>query len=328
MAHRALITGAPGFAGSFLAEHLLECGDAVLGCSPDGAWEDRSPATLRGRVELFAWDLGAGAAEVARARRTLERFRPDWIFHLAAISVPEDCGSDRPTARANAVNVEGTRRVLELAASLPARPRVLFTSSSHVYARVDRRSPRVPETARLDPKGGYGRTKLAAEGVVRRAVHELECDAVIARSFQHTGPRQGPQMMLPQWAEQVARGGSDPIEVYTLDAWLDLTDVRDVVRAYRLLAERGKRGEVYNVGSGVNRRSGDVFELLRGDEGRGRPVVETRPGVKQDAVADATRLERATGWRPAIPLEQTVGDTLAWWRARVSSRGPGRERSR
>ena len=270
------------------------------------------------RVELVAWDLGSEQGLSAQARRQIERFEPDWIFHLAAISVPEDCGSDRPTPQAVAVNVEGTRRLVELAGSLGGRPRVLFTSSSHVYAPVDPASPRVDEHAPLGPKRGYGRSKLAAEEEVCRAVQQHGCDAVIARAFQHTGPRQNPRMMLPQWAEQFARRGAGPVAIYTRDARIDLTDVRDVVRAYRLLAEQGGRGEVYNVGSGISRRTGDVLDLLCEMADPDRPLVETRPGFKQEPIADVGRLVRATGWRAEVPLEKTVSDTLSWWRGQVS----------
>ena len=315
MSHRALITGIAGFVGGFLAEHLLECGDVVLGCSPDGMWEKDSPEELRSRVELAAWDLGDPEGISAEARRRIEDFRPDCIYHLAALSVPEDCGDEEPAPPAVAINVEGTRRVMELAASLRWRPRVLFTSSSHVYAPVSRESPRVDETAPLGPRRGYGRTKLLAEGEVRRAVDQLGCDAVITRGFQHTGPRQNPRMMLPQWARQFS-AGPEPIEVYTCDAQIDLSDVRDVVRAYRLLLERGRRGEAYNVGSGTSRRSGDVLELLRNLADPQRPIVELRPGFKQDPISEVTRLVQCTGWRAEIPLETTVSDTLAWWRRR------------
>jgi len=315
MSHRALITGLPGFVGGFLAEHLLECGDAVLGCSPDGEWEPTSPEELRHRVELVAWDIGDGDGLCEEARRRIERFRPEAIYHLAALSVPQDCGEDEPSPRAVAVNIDGTRRVMELAASLPSRPRVLLTSSSHVYAPVSAESPKVDETAPLAPRRGYGQTKLAAEAEVRRAVEGAGCDAVIVRGFQHTGPRQSPRMMLPEWARQFAQGGSEPVKVHTRDARIDLSDVRDVVRAYRLLMERGERGEVYNVGSGVSRRSGDVLDVLRAMADPKRPIEELRPGFKQDPIADITRLVRRTGWRARVSLETTVADTLAWWRS-------------
>jgi GDP-4-dehydro-6-deoxy-D-mannose reductase len=126
-------------------------------------------------------------------------------------------------------------------------------------------------------------------------------------------------MMLPEWAVQFARGGPEPVRVRTLNAWIDLSDVRDVVRAYRLLAVAGERGAAYNVGSGQSRRSGEILELLRRTAGAQRAVVETRPGRKQDPIADITRLVRRTGWQPRVPLEQTVADTLAWWQAQSAT---------
>lgn len=347
MSHRALITGVTGFAGGFLAEHLLDCGDAVLGCSADGTWlAGRKPsASVQNSVELFAWDLAEGEAPSDEARRRINDSRPDVIYHLAALSVPEDCGLDEPTPRAVAVNVEGTRRVLALAASLSWPVRVLFISSSLVYAPVDSGSARVDENAPLGPRRGYGKTKLAAEELVLRACRRPPlrggargCDAVIARAFQHTGPRQEARMMLPSWARQFAAGGNvrssdfgrdlppkggttnmKPVEVYTLDAQMDLSDVRDVVRAYRLLAERGRRGEVYNVGRGTECSSGNVFEMLRALADPTRPVVETRPGPRWNPVADITRLVDTTGWKAEISLEKTVADTLHWWQEREAA---------
>jgi nucleoside-diphosphate-sugar epimerase len=310
--HRALITGVSGFAGGFLAEHLLESGDEVLGCAPEGTWEEASPEELRGRVELVAWDLGSPGGISAAARRRIEEFRPDCIYHLAALSVPEDSGDEEPLPAALAINVGGTRRVMELAAALPSKPRVLFTSSCHVYAPVSAEQPKVDEIAPLGPRRAYGRTKLLAEEEVRRYVQQHGCDALIARSFQHTGPRQSPRMMLPQWARQFAVG-CGPVEVHTLDAQLDLSDVRDVVRAYRLLMEHGRRGEVYNVGSGVSRRSGEILQILRNLADPPRPVVELYPGFKQDPIADTGRILRHAGWQATLPLETTVSDTLAWW---------------
>jgi len=310
---RALITGIPGFAGSFLGEHLLASGDRVLGCSADGQWEAASPESLRQDVELVAWDFGDAEGISQHARRQIDDFRPTCVYHLAALSVPEDCGRNDPTEVARAVNVDGTRRVLELAHSLATRPRVLFASSSHVYAPVSAESPKVEETSPLGPWSGYGRTKLAAEMEVRRAVAEHGCEVVIARSFQHAGPRQNPRMMLPQWARQFASGESEPVKVQTCDARIDLTDGRDVVRAYRLLMERGRPGEVYNVGSGIVRRSGDILQMLRRMVDPGRPIVELHPGLKQDPIADTTRLVRCTGWQTQISLEKTVAETLAWW---------------
>jgi GDP-4-dehydro-6-deoxy-D-mannose reductase len=313
MSYRALITGVTGFVGPFLAEHLLGCGDEVLGVSPDGKWPAKRAGTARPEIELIAWDISRPDGLPETARRALQRFRPQLVYHLAAVSVPADCGDDQPTPQAVAVNVDGTRRVLEAAAALARPPRVLAVSSSHVYAPVGEGSQRVDEDWPLAPRHGYGRTKLAAEAAVRQAIAS-GLDGIIARAFQHTGPGQQPPMMLPQWAEQLARGGAEPLRVQTLDAWIDLSDVRDVVRAYRLLAIHAERGEAYNVGNGKPRRSGEILGLLQRAAGTDRPVVEWRPGLKYDPIADITRLVRQTGWQACVPLERTVAETLAWWR--------------
>ena len=326
MAYRALITGAAGFVGGCLARHLLDCGDAVLGCSPDGSWEANRPEDLLDRMDMVAWDLAEESPVPEQTRRRIEQFRPNCIYHLAALSVPDDCGDEEPSAKAMAVNVGGTRRVLRLAGSLAMRPRVLFTSTNHVYAPVSSQSPWVDETAPLQPRRGYGWTKLSAEAAVRRAVRHEGCDAVITRSFQHTGPGQSSRMMLPQWARQFAAGGSEPVRVHARDAHIDLTDARDIVRAYRLLVELGRRGETYNVGSGKNVRSGDVLEILLRMVDPPRDVVELHPGHKQEPIADISRLVNCTKWHAMIELETTVADTLAWWR-QVQSRRGGRNSS-
>jgi GDP-4-dehydro-6-deoxy-D-mannose reductase len=315
MSHRALITGIAGFAGGYLAGELLARGDAVLGCSWDGKWEAFSEPALAGRVELVPWDLGDEAGLGERSRRRILDFQPDRIYHLAALSVPADSGQRQPTAKAWAINVEGTRRMLELAAGIAPAPRVLVVSSSKVYEHGATASRKLDEHAPLAPATAYGKTKLAAEQEARRAVRR-GVHVVIARAFQHTGPRQNLPMMLPQWARQVAAGGGDaPIEVQTCDASIDLSDVRDVVRAYRLLPEKGSTGEAYNIGSGTPRRTGDVLRLLLEAAGMsGRAVLERNPGRKFDPIADVGRLRGLTGWRPEIALETTVADTLAWWR--------------
>lgn len=319
---KALITGITGFAGGFLAEHLLAAGDEVLGCSTQGGWprenpERRSPASqIREQIEVLRWDLGdpAGLDEDQRAR--IVAFAPTCIYHLAAISIPAHCGEGEPTAKAAAVNVDGTSRVLDLAASLVSRPRVLFTSTSHVYAPAGA-GARLNEAAPVGPRRGYGRTKLAAEERALAAFRERRLDLVVARAFQHTGPRQEPEMMLPEWCQQMVGDDSGPIRVHSLNTWIDLTDARDVIRAYRLLIERGDSGGVYNVGSGVPRRTGEIFESLKRLAGSTRRVIELSAGGERwDPIADVGRLTEQTGWRPEIELEKTVADTLEYWRRR------------
>ena len=306
---RAFITGITGFAGGFLAEHLSVCGDEVLGCSRRGEWPSWAGDELRS-IRVLSWDVGEGAAR-GPIQKTLLEFSPECIYHLAALSVPSDCGTSEPTERAIEVNVRGTERVLDLADSLPRKPRLVFISTSHVYAGATKENHRFDECAPTNPQRAYGKTKLMAEAAVRRAVAERGLNAVIVRAFQHTGPRQEPRLMLPEWVEQLADPAVSAIRVKHLDTWIDLTDVRDVVRAYRLLAERGESGGIYNVGSGIARRTGDILDSLLKIAGLSPQVIEFQPAPEKfDPISNTRRLQAATGWRPQISLDQTISDTL------------------
>jgi GDP-4-dehydro-6-deoxy-D-mannose reductase len=315
---RAFITGITGFAGTHLAEHLVASGDKVAGCSRSGHWQpDRLPDTPES-VELLTWDIAGDVPE--SLRRRLASLQPDWIFHLAAVSIPRECGLRDPTGRAWNINVHGTRRVLDLAASLPGPPRVILVSSSHVYAPVAPESLVVHEGARCDPAGAYGRTKLAAEGEMLRAKAVNGIDGIVARTFLHAGPRQDPRLMLSHWCRQMVDDHLDTVSVLNLDSRFDMSDVRDIARAYRLLALRGK-AETYNVGSGVCRHSGEIYKLLRSVAGCEKALVETAPGVRYQPVADIRRLEQDTDWRPEVDLKTTLRDSLAYWRAVVDGAG-------
>ena len=120
-------------------------------------------------------------------------------------------------------------------------------------------------------------------------------------------------MILPDWIRQFTASSDKPIRVGSLDTYLDLTDVRDICRAYRQLVVDGERGSVYNVGSGICRRSGDLLEIIQRCAGSRCEVVELEPGQRQHPVADITRLTNQTGWKPEISIEQTVTDTLKYW---------------
>jgi GDP-4-dehydro-6-deoxy-D-mannose reductase len=312
----AFITGMTGFAGSHLAEHLIQCGDRVAGCSEDGRWRTAAPDALT-EVPLVAWDLSRddGAAILP----VLGRLAPDVVYHLAAVAVPGDCGGAEPNGGAWELNVAGTRRLLSLLGRLPAPPRLVLISSGHVYAPITGDEPRRSEDSPLGPVTAYGKTKLAAEQIVQEHCGATGLNAVIVRSFKHAGPRQNARLMLAEWAIQMSRPGNGPIRVVNLDSYLDMTDVRDVVRAYRLVAEHGRSGEIYNVGSGEARRSGDIYQQMYELAGCRRDTVETSPGLRREAIADIARLRAATGWRPEIPLEQTLRDSLDYWRRTLGS---------
>lgn len=265
-------------------------------------------------TSLVEWDVGDPPS--AACRRRIEEFAPDVIFHLAAISIPRDCGDTEPTPLAQRINIDAVGHVLDIAAALPRPPRVVFMSSSHVYAAVATDAPAVAETNPIAPRNAYGKTKWAAEELCRRAASEAPSagkpapNVVIVRSFTMSGPGQDGRLMLAEWADQFVADGAEPIRVVTLDAVIDFLDVRDGVRALRAIALRGAAGGVYNLGSGVPRTSGEIFRLLQQQTGDPRPVIESRPGRRSDPIADVSRLRAAVGWSPQIPPEQTVADLL------------------
>ncbi|HTN76250.1 MAG TPA: NAD(P)-dependent oxidoreductase [Pirellulaceae bacterium] len=312
---KAFITGIAGFAGTHLTEHLLAAGDEVSGASLSGKWPPgpEIPADVRDRVSLIAWDIAADTLPLD----ALTRFAPDAIYHLAAISKAADCGQHEPTQVAIDTNVGGTEQVLKLAQALPSQPKVVFISSSYVYGPTNDLKP-IAESSLVAPSGGYGRTKQMAEERVQAFVQQGG-NAVIARSFQHAGPRQLPRFMLAEWCEQFANSTSSPIVIQNRGSYIDLTDVRDVVRAYRLLALQGTAGEAYNVGSGVALRSGEIFDTLRQLVDPNRASDAKADVTKYSAIADIAKIERDLGWQPEISLEQTLRDTYDWFREQATA---------
>ncbi len=307
---RAFITGINGFAGEHLARHLLASGDAVAGCTRYG---ERDGVHASSKLTI-AWDLGQRTLNSA-ARQQLLDYAPDCIFHLAALSIPSRCGKVDPTPEAVQSNVEGTRELIEFASGLPKQPRIVFVSSSHVYGAVATESPTCSEETPCEPSSAYGKTKVAAETLVREAVRN-GMEIVIARAFHHTGPGQLPPGMVPSWIEQLLDPKCESVKVMTLAANLDISDVRDVVAAYRLLAVSGVSGEAYNIGSGRGYFGGEIMDLLQRTAGITKPVVEDWATGRQNPIADCRRIFSQTGWQSQFTLGQTLQDSLAFWKSR------------
>jgi GDP-4-dehydro-6-deoxy-D-mannose reductase len=308
-----LVTGAAGFAGSHLLDRLADHAAIVAWCRPGGRHPDESRHLDWHPVDLL---------DPEAVRVNLETVAPARIYHLGgAAHVDASWSSAVPHLRAN---VLGTHHVLE-AVRMSQRPcRVLVVSSAQIYQRSD--DP-ISEDAPLLPGTPYGLSKLAQDQLAISAVRDDGLEVVIARPFNHTGPRQGPAFAVASFARQIARieAGLDPPElrVGNLDARRDLTDVRDVVDAYVRLMEGAQPGRPYNICSGRAWRIGDLLdELLQMartpvkvevDESRLRPT--DIPVIQ----GDATRMQADLGWWPRIPVEQTLQDTLDWWRSEVKN---------
>ena len=292
-----LVTGALGFVGAHLLDRLGK----------------RAQPT-----EADVTDSSA-LAEAVRAAA------PSAIVHLAAISSVPGAANDPEDAWT--VNTIGTVNVLEAARSHAPEARVLFASTSEVYGQAEE----VPTTeeAPLAPVSQYAASKSAAEmacDVARRG----GLDVVVSRAFQHEGPGRDERFAVGSWTAQIARAeeaGGGTVLVGNLSGRRDITDVRDVCRAYELLLDPSVRTDTYNIASGRTVEMREVLELL---VGLARCPIQVEPDPTRSrpndlaiACGDASRLRAATGWTPSIPLEQTLTDTLDHARRSVAARMAG-----
>ncbi|MBI2080707.1 MAG: GDP-mannose 4,6-dehydratase, partial [candidate division NC10 bacterium] len=222
-------------------------------------------------------------------------------------------------------NAGGTVSLLEAAAAAAPGARVLVIGSAEAYGEVEEDDLPLTEDRPLRPLTPYGLSKAAAEKVALFYARSRGLPVLVARAFNHTGPGQEPTFVCSDFARQIARIEAGltgaVLRVGDLTARRDFSDVRDVVRAYDLLLEKGTPGETYNVCSGRAWSIGEILEILRGLAGT--PIaVEADPtrGRSEDVpvlVGSFAKLEAATGWRPAIPLPRTLKDLLDSWRAVV-----------
>ena len=290
-----LVTGAGGFAGSHLVELLAKSGVSVTG------WR-------RQDVDLL------DSKAVAEALASL---RPSAVYHCAGAAHVGQAWMD--AGKTLAANVLGTHHLLDGLRVVGLRARVLIPGSSLVYRQSDRA---LTEEDPTGPTSPYALSKLAQEMLGRRGIDEDGQDVFLTRSFNHTGARQAPSYAAPGFARQIAlieAGRIEPtLEVGNLEAARDLTDVRDIVRAYRDILERGRPGTVYNVCSG---KAYKIRELLERLVAMSRVPLEIRvnptryrPNDTPVLLGNPTRLERETGWKPAIPIDQMLSDLLDYWR--------------
>jgi GDP-4-dehydro-6-deoxy-D-mannose reductase len=315
---KVLITGIAGFAGSHLAELALREGADVVGTILPGAPTDNLDG-VRDSVRTVACDL----IEPGAMARVMADIRPDRVFHLAGVSVVGSSWQRR--AEVLRQNLDGTFQLLEGLRAHPAP--CLLVSSAEVYGAVAESQQPIGEHQPVCPVSPYALSKACQELYGAYYVRAEGMPVVIARSFNHVGPRQGPGFVWSDIARQVAaieRGEQVPVlEVGTTTTRRDFTDVRDVTRAYWLLLEHGVPGEVYNVASG---RAIAIRDVVDGFLGLSRAVIEVRcdPGRVRPIdmpllCGDAGRLRALTGWKPQVPLEQSLADVLADWRHRAGS---------
>lgn len=302
---RCLITGATGFVGRHLSAALRAAHHEVIGLARTAATAD---------IPLHAVDLN----DPSTTASILRQVQPDWVFHLAGFA--DNGRSFLEPAAAWAGNVDATRSLYTAITQAKIHPRILYVSTGLVYGDAGPGERVFTETDSLRPASPYAESKVAAEQLSR----ETTLDIVCVRPFNQIGPGQSPNYAVANFARQVVaieRGVQSQVQIKgDLNGRRDLTDVRDMVRAYIRLLEVGVAGEVYNAGSGQTYRMGDILESLaklaritlkiddQSDPNRQADTAVSR--------ADNRKLQQTTGWKPEHTLDQTLADVLADWRGR------------
>lgn len=315
---RALITGAGGFVGDHLCAYFLAHTDwELLGTVYPQPVEAQPEEP---RLRLTHMDL----RDPGNVRALLDESRPDYVFHLAAQSIPA-ISFDDPWDTLE-TNIRSQLNILHAVRLFNLSTRVLVVGSNEEYGRPEKGELPFTEETPLRPTSPYAVSKVTQDLMGLQFHLAYGIDVVRLRPFNHTGPGQSPRFVAPAFANQVARieaGLQEPVvKVGNLSAARDFSDVRDIVRAYHLAATQGEPGEVYNLSSGQAHQISELLEMLlsftdadiqvEGDPARYRPVDV--PVV----YGSAEKFHRQTGWQPEIPFEQTLRDTLDYWRGQYN----------
>ena len=302
---RALITGSQGFVGQYLRRELEESGYEVVGL-------DIQPGEGAVQADLL------NPEQLAAAVRQAE---PDAVFHLAGQA--DVARSWKIPQKTMEINVLAAVNLMEAVRAFNPSVRMVLVGSSDQYGNLGEAGRMVSESLATHPQTPYAVSKKAQEEMARVYVRSYGMNICMTRSFNHGGAGQRLGFLIPDFASgivKVERGEAKSLKVGNLTSRRDFTHVRDVVRAYRLIGEKGKPGEVYNVGSGVTWSAQEILDKLCAMAVCPIPVEQDparmRPSDTPVICCDHTKLTTDTGWQPQIPLEDILSDTLREWRER------------
>lgn len=312
---RVLITGASGFAGSFLAQFLSEKKDLQL----FGTYlldESKQNLSSVKNIELRKVNL-INEEEVSNL---IDEIKPDFIYHLAALSSPSDSFLKPKETFIN--NVSSEINILESVRKSQAEAKILIISSAEIYGKVDKNNLPISEEIPFNPTNSYAVSKLAQDFLGLQYFNTYQLGVVRVRPFNHIGPRQSEKFVVSAFAKKIAeieKGKRENIlTVGSLEAKRDFTDVRDMVKAYVLALEKGEPGEVYNIGRNKSYKISYILEFLLSQSKVKIEVKEDfslfRPADNPELLCDSSKFKSKTGWIPEIKIEDSLKDTLDYWR--------------
>ena len=312
---KALITGISGFAGSHLAEFLIEKGYEVF-----GTFFDKSTfSNLNGfvnKIKVYKCDIRNYDA----LKNVIRDVKPDEIYHLAAISfVPTSLKDPKLTFD---TNLYGTLNLYQAVIDLEMNPMILFIGSADEYGIVKEKDTPIGESHPLLPMNPYSISKASAGFLSFFYFKNYSLNIIRVRPFNHIGPRQSPEFVCSSFAKQIAeieKGLREPIiKVGNLEAKRDFTDVRDMVRGYWLALDKGEQGKVYNICSEraiqIKGLLNHLLELSSRKVEIMKDPKRMRPSDNPILQGDSSKFRRRSGWKPEILLDKTLKDILEYWR--------------
>jgi GDP-4-dehydro-6-deoxy-D-mannose reductase len=320
MKKKAFITGITGFAGSHLAR-LLHSNDQF---DISGTYLSESSKTtlkdLSSEIELIQLDL----MDRKKVEDVVTETKPDYIFHLAALTSPKLSFDDPGKVITN--NVEGQINILEAVRKSGIDSKVLITSSAEVYGNVKPSDLPIDEETPLNPTSPYAVSKIAQDFLALQYFISYKIKTIRARPFNHIGPGQTDSFAVAAFAKKIAqieKGLIEPIlYVGNLESKRDFTDVKDMVKAYMLLIEKGRWGEVFNIGSGKSFKMSEILEKLLSLSDKKIEIRQDpdllRPSDNPELLCNPGKIEKETGWKAEISIEETLGKILEYWRGEVS----------
>jgi GDP-4-dehydro-6-deoxy-D-mannose reductase len=313
------ITGASGFVGGHLSEHLL----AEHNYQITGTYlteESRKLSPVKDKIKFIKLNL----LDSESANEVIYKSQPDYIIHLAGASSPRE--SFKNPVLTFTTNVTAQINLFEaVRAAKLFNSRILIISSCEIYGYVKPEELPVDENTPLRPSTPYAVSKMTQDYLALQYFLSYQMDCVRVRPFNHIGPRQSIRFVVSDFSKQIAeieKGLRKPvIYVGNLESKRDFTDVRDIVKAYSLLLDKGISGESYNVGSGQSYSAKDILDILLQNTtfkvGIEVDPAKKRPGDMPDIICDNKKLFKTTQWKPNIPFQQTIRDTLDYWRSIV-----------
>lgn len=314
-----LITGMSGFVGQHLANLLHKKYPRARIVGFDSA-RTRAKSTLH--THSLITSMSVDITDAAQVRDAIASITPDYVFHLAGQSSVKKSFDDPATTMR--VNVEGTRNLIEalLANRLLCTTRVLIVSSADVYGPTTEKKILIPETHALHPVSPYGKSRVLQEEIVTHYIRDYGLQAVICRSFPHTGPGQPPITVCPSIARQIAeieKGKQDLVlHVGNTTVVRDFSDVRDIISAYELLIHDPLLNGTFNVCSGKEYSIGTIIKTLVEYSSKKITITQDPALYRNDdiprLVGNNTKLHKATGWKPRIAFEKTLKDLLEFYR--------------